>query len=82
MSTTASQIGNWFSSPPNAQCTHMIVATDTFDWTDYPVYVGENEDIHERINHFRTAPMSKVMEVYSYSLPFEDQVKEFRAFFI
>lgn len=55
--------------------THMIVAWDSFDGINYPIYVMPGEDPRDK------APDNgdRVDEVYKYSLGWESQSKERRA---
>lgn len=63
MATTLQDIKGWYDrSEKNA--THMLIVCDTFGHEDYPVYVGPNEDLQERIAYYNTN-MQRVMEVYS-----------------
>lgn len=59
--------------------THMIVVCDTFDYEDYPVYVTRAEDVIERKRHYESAPMSRVVEIYSTKYSRAGQMAEFRA---
>jgi len=82
MAATKDDIRRWlqYGLELKPSPTHMIVVCDTFDWEDYPVYVCAHEDVrtkHEQYNH---SNMTKVMEVYSYALSFEEQLKESRSF--
>lgn len=46
----------------------MIVACDTFDYEDYPVYLGEGEDVEEKERELNDeSKMSRVMEIYSFT---------------
>lgn len=75
MSTTIDEIRAWLEDGKTRGATHMIVATDTFDWSDYPVYVAAGEDVRKKV-----AGEEKVMEVYSFALDLEEQLRERRAF--
>lgn len=86
MATTREDIKRWIYQRPE-NCTHMIVATDTFDWSDYPVYFpnerfGDDKLLAEVIAEYSNVnKMSKVMEVYSFtgSHSIEAQLAEHRA---
>ena len=60
----------------------MIVATDTFDWSEYPVFVLPDQSPSEQVERLRNAPMSKVMECYRLASSWDDQLAERRAFHI
>lgn len=87
MGTTRQDIERWINQKPE-DCTHMIVATDTFDMSDYPVYFPNSRPDHkektllELIGQFSNVnQMSKVMEVYSFTgtHSVESQLAEWRA---
>lgn len=78
MATTKTMILEWLDQAPKGT-THVIIATDTFDWEDYPVYVAKDMDVKAEVSRYSTNPMSKVMEVYDLRLPLEEQLKERRA---
>jgi len=75
MATTREDIALWFKEGQQQGATHMIVACDTFDWEDYPVYVSPQEDVRKKV-----AEQEKVMEVYSLSKSLDMQLNEYRAF--
>ncbi|MAH32707.1 MAG: hypothetical protein CMG78_11955 [Marinobacter sp.] len=74
-------IRRWFQNGVEIGSTHLIVVNDTFNWSDYPVQVSEDEDVEEvaKKYHYRMN-MQKVMEVYDLSVDMEMQIKEHRAF--
>lgn len=81
MSTTPEMIRGWFMAGRQMGATHMIVACDTFDWDDYPVYVMPGQDVREisqkyDVGHY---PMQKIMEVYALHLDLDAQLAEVRA---
>lgn len=79
--TTQEQIRSWFLTGKREHATHMIVVCDTFDHEDYPVYVKQNEDVHEVHKKYdRGTNMQRVMEVYALHLDMEAQLNEVRAF--
>lgn len=61
MSTSADELRAWFERGELTGKRYMIVATDTFDYEDYPVYTDAPVAEVERL---RARPMTKVMEVY------------------
>lgn len=77
---TVPQIREWLEEGKGQGATHMLVCCDTFNYEDYPVYVALNQNVREMVKE-RQNPnkMSKVMEVYSYELDLEEQLKEQRA---
>ena len=75
MSTTKETLKNWFlRGLENKDNTHMIVAVDTWDYEDYPIYVNSSQDIKEEVVKVRLADMQRVMEVYNLRLDMKVQV--------
>ncbi|KKT29226.1 MAG: hypothetical protein UW41_C0010G0019 [Candidatus Collierbacteria bacterium GW2011_GWC2_44_18] len=70
----------WFEDGKKKGATHAIIVCDTFDHTDFPIYVMPGENCREKAESEGKKPMQRVMEVYSLSLDFETQFKEVRAF--
>jgi hypothetical protein len=80
MATTKEDIRQWLEEGNEKGATHMIVVLDTFDYEDYPVYVSMSENVGDNIAKYSNPnEMSRVIEVYSYKLPLEPQIKENRA---
>lgn len=80
MAARYEDIERWVYSAKEKECTHLIVVCDTYDHDDYPCYVSKDEDIHERIKHFKHADMQRIMEVYNMSMDLKTQLKEHRAY--
>jgi hypothetical protein len=78
--TSRAEIAVWFNSGVRHGATHLIVVCDTYDWSDYPVYVGPDEDFWERHDGHNGTNMQQVMEVYDLSMDMESQLAEHRAF--
>lgn len=77
--TTKQEISKWFDEGIKKGADYMIVACDTFDWEDYPIYcVGNNEARHEYKMH-DNQNMQKIMEVYDLAQDKEIQLCESRA---
>lgn len=72
------EIAAWFDRGVAEQATHMIVVCDTFDHSDYPVNVKPEEDVHERVTHYRNQSMQRVMEVYDLRKDKAKQMAEHR----
>ena len=80
MSTTKLDLRRWFDIGVKQKATHMIVAVDSFDHEDYPVYVLPDDDIHDKINEVRMSPMQRIMEIYDLGMDRTEQLNEHRAF--
>lgn len=81
--TTKEEIRSWLDEGKKQDSTHMLVVCDTYDWEDYPVYVKPIEDVNKKIAEYSDPNMAqKIMEVYSYALDLEEQLKEHRAYHV
>lgn len=78
MATTRDDIRGWLKRAGKGD-THMIVATDTFDYEDYPVFVKKTENVLAKIRKYNGPNMQTVMEVYDLSRDLEEQVEERRS---
>lgn len=77
MSTTKEEIARWFDAGKRQKARWMVVTCDTFDHTDYPIYVKPGEDVKAVVKeHDNESKMSRVMEVYSYELDRDVQLGE------
>lgn len=80
MSTTKADIRRWLEEGKREGATHMIVVCDTYDHTDFPVYVKKGENPATRATEESEKPMQRVMEVYALHLDWTKQLDEVRAF--
>lgn len=79
MPTTQEDIRTWFKDGVKRKATHMVVACDTFDYSDYPVFVTTADDVATVASAAHAANMQKVMEVYDLNMDMEAQLAEHRA---
>jgi hypothetical protein len=80
VNTTTAGIRKWLEYGKENGATHLIVVCDTYDYTDYPVYVSPGEDVREVAEKHRDKNMQRVMEIYNLAEDWEDQLDEPRAF--
>src|SRR5512135_1074915 len=66
---TKEDIRGWLKCGKHKGATHVIIVCDTFDWTDYPVYVLPGVSVAEEIEKYGSNNLQKVMEVYNLALP-------------
>ena len=79
--TTRVQIEYWLKLAKAGGATHLIVAVDTFEWDDYPVFVMPGQDVHELIRtKYSGQNMQGLMEVYKLDEPLEPQLDRERNF--
>jgi hypothetical protein len=78
MAVSKTEIRSWLQRGKDEGATHVLVACDTFDWEDYPVYVKPGETAREHAGRLGSA--ETIMEVYDLSLDLEAQLAEVRAF--
>jgi len=63
--TSKAEIASWLKRGVDQNATHCIIVCDTFDYTDYPVYVKEGENVKEIEATYNKKSMQRVMEVYN-----------------
>lgn len=78
--TSKATIGGWFDRGVTEGATHLIVVCDTFDHSDYPVFVKTGEDAREIADKYSGKNMQRVMEVYNLSMDKATQMEQSRAF--
>lgn len=77
--TSPIQIGQWFDDGLARGAAFMVVVVDTFDHSDYPVYVSYSEDVHQVVARYHHHNMQRVIEVYDFTKPKQDQLAMVRA---
>ncbi|MCK9437416.1 MAG: hypothetical protein M0Q12_09430 [Synergistaceae bacterium] len=80
MAASRQTIEKWFKAGLAQEASHMIVVCDTYDWTDYPVYVSQGQDPKGIKLHYNRAAMQRVMEVYNLNMDMEIQLNQYRSF--
>lgn len=80
MTTTQNEIREWLQSALVEGATHVIVACDTFDHSDYPINIMVGEDPQKRVREVLAQPMTRIMEVYNLRMDIEPQLREQRAY--
>lgn len=80
MPTTRDDIRGWLQRGKDKGASHVLVVCDTFDWSDYPVFVMPGEDARKRADENNGPNMTKLMEVYKLDMDWDAQIGERRAF--
>lgn len=80
MPTTREDIKGWLERGKTKGASHMLVVCDTYDWSDYPVFVMPGEDAHEKGKQNNGPNMTKLMEVYNLSKDWDEQLGQHRSF--
>jgi hypothetical protein len=75
-------IGRCFDKGKAIGATYMIMCVDTFDYSDYPVFVHENEDLNKKIDDHDKENMQRVLEVYDLRLDKSMQLNEVHAWHV
>ena len=75
MAMSLSDIRQAYERGERDGASHMIIAMDSFDYEDYPIYVAPGEDPRTRI----PTNGDRVMECYRYTLGWPAQAAEHRA---
>jgi len=75
MTATYNDIKNWLYSGVSQHKKYMIVACDTYDWENYPIYCNTDEECLEKYNYLLTNNnMQKCDEVYDLSMDLKKQL--------
>jgi hypothetical protein len=80
MAASKSWIGECFDTGKSKGKTHLIIVCDTFNYDNYQVYVGPDQDVRKVVEEYRKEEMQKVVEVYNLSMDKEAQLNQERAF--
>lgn len=72
--TSTDTIRSWLEEGRAQHATHVVIACDTFNWEDYPIYVKKGDDIRKIVTEHDGPNMQKVMEVYNLSKDIEKQL--------
>lgn len=78
MSASKGQIKAWVEKGTERGATHVIIALDTWDYSNYPVYVDKGESVQEAVKRFDSTP-NRIDEVYNLSQDIEEQLNAYRA---
>ncbi len=77
--TTKQDISRWFDRGTEDGAQYLIVACDTYDWSDYPVFVSK-EEFDDKYKELDGKNMQKIMEVYDLSKDKDEQLNMHRCF--
>lgn len=80
MTATLQDIQHWLEQAKINKATHLIVAVDTYDHDNYPVYVTSDENVQDEMERITVQSMQSIDEVYNMSMSIEKQLKERRAY--
>ena len=80
MPTSRDDIKGWLECGKKEGATHMCVVCDTFDWSDYPVFVRPDQDAREVAKQNNGPNMTKLMEVYRLDMDWDQQLNQQRSF--
>lgn len=75
MSASKQDIKGWLKEAKGKNnCTHLIVALDTFDYDNYPVFIYTHDNVVECVEIIQAESMQSVDEVYNLSMSIEEQL--------
>ena len=67
MAATRDEVDIWIAHAKSIGASHIISVCDTFDYTDYPVYVMPHEKL-SKVREMYTDSMQKINEIINISL--------------
>lgn len=76
MRASRDKIMDWIMEGGRQLATHVIVVCDSFDYTDYPVYVRADQDALAVAESYRRKDMQRVVEIIELASVFGDGYKE------
>jgi len=79
MAATLNDIKGWIRRGVARKATHIIVACDSFNYNNYPVFVTEDEDVYEKAEEIFGNDLQFIDEVYDLSMDLDEQLSEKRA---
>jgi hypothetical protein len=74
MTAFKQDIERWLKEGKDKGATHVIIALDTFDHDNYPVFVFAHEDIKKCVKTIKSESMQSVNEVYNLSMDINAQL--------
>ena len=74
MSATKQDIKRWLDQGKSIGATHAIIALDTFDYDNYPVYVMPGQVADDQVERIQAGSMQSVDEVYDLSMDIDKQL--------
>jgi hypothetical protein len=80
MTASRSDIRRWVEEGVEKGASHVIIAVDTWDYDNYPIYVMPGENARSRVNAQNAKSMQRVDECYDLSMDIEEQLGGGRVF--
>lgn len=78
MTATLQDIEGWLKQAKSKGATHLIVAVDKYNYENYPVYVGPDENVQAEIQRVNSGSLQGIDEVYNMSMSIDEQLLERR----
>ena len=78
--TSKQEISAWFDEGIKQKATHLIVVCDSYDHSDYPVYVEIGQNAKSITDEYNAKSMQRVIEVYNLSMDKQFQLDERTAY--
>lgn len=79
MSVSKEWIRNRLYSGKKNGYSHMVVICDSWDYTDFVIFIKEEENIDDKLKDYvGLNTLYRIMEIYNYSIDLEYQLNEYR----
>lgn len=78
MTATRQEIEIWVRSAKRAGDRYVIVACDSYDFTDYPIFIKEVSELNSRLAEINRTTFGSVHEVYDLSMDIDEQLNSHR----
>lgn len=63
MAATKEDVDRWITRGKKENYKYIISVCDTFDWSDYPVYCKDYEELSDNKKYYKEASMQKINEI-------------------
>jgi hypothetical protein len=80
MSASKQDIKRWLKEGKDIGATHVIIALDTFDHENYPIYVMPGKSVRDEVAFIKVGPSQSVDEVYDLSMSIAGQLDVIKAY--
>ena len=73
------KVTSWLRTARQRSATHMIIAFDTTKQNPFPVYIGRDTSVQQKIKSFNDNDFVRAVEVYNMKMDIDTQVQQGRA---
>jgi len=75
MAASKQLIQKWLLQGLEINATHVIIALDTWDYENYPIFVLEGDSVDDKISYYNKSE-DRIEEVYDLSMDIQYQLNQ------